>query len=120
MILAHTAFSSSPALVHVRESTYRPSRTYTHARAHRYNAISGFTSSLEPAFATVTSNGDVFHSRPGTLEALCKFSGLVAFPFDQLVRAASRQLALANTLCASVPLWTLSSLRRVCGVCLTV
>ena len=39
---------------------------------------------LEPAAATVYSSGDVFWSRPGTLEVLCRFSGLVMFPFDTL------------------------------------
>ena len=39
---------------------------------------------LEPAFAQVQSSGRVFLSRPGTLDVMCKFSGLVAFPFDNL------------------------------------
>ena len=50
-----------------------------------YNAITGFVGTLEPSFAKVQSNGRVFWSRPGSLEVLCKFSGLVAFPFDRLV-----------------------------------
>ena len=33
----------------------------------------------------VSSSGEVFLSRPGTLEVMCKFSGLVAFPFDKLI-----------------------------------
>ena len=40
--------------------------------------------SLEPVYATVSSDGTVFFSRPGTLEVMCKFSGLVAFPYDKL------------------------------------
>ena len=46
-----------------------------------YNAITGFVQSLEPAMARVSSDGSVFWSRPGSLDLLCKFSGLVAFPY---------------------------------------
>ena len=31
-----------------------------------------------------SSDGSVYYSRPGTYEVMCKFSGLVAFPFDTL------------------------------------
>ena len=41
-----------------------------------YNAITGFVGTLEPSFAKVRSDGRVFWSRPGSLEVLCKFSGL--------------------------------------------
>ena len=37
------------------------------------------------AYAMVSSSGEIFLSRPGTLEVMCKFSGLVAFPFDKLI-----------------------------------
>ena len=49
-----------------------------------YNSKVGIVHTLDPAQARVSSNGDVFYSRPGTLEVMCKFSGLVAFPFDKL------------------------------------
>lgn len=39
---------------------------------------------LEPSLARVNSSGTVFWSRPGSLDVMCKFSGLVAFPFDTL------------------------------------
>ena len=37
-----------------------------------------------PFDATLFSDGMVFYSRPGMLHVLCKYSGLVAFPFDRL------------------------------------
>ena len=49
-----------------------------------YNALGSFVQTLEPSFATASSDGSIFWSRPGSLEILCKFSGLVAFPFDNL------------------------------------
>ena len=49
-----------------------------------YNANSGMVMTLEPAAARVSYDGTVFFSRPGSLEVMCKFSGLVAFPFDQM------------------------------------
>ena len=49
-----------------------------------YNANQGLVMTLEPSSARVTSDGEVFLSRPGSLDIMCKFSGLVAFPFDQL------------------------------------
>eukprot|EP00439_Symbiodinium_sp_Y106_P035082 s2955_g4.t1 len=49
-----------------------------------YNANVGNEFSLDSALASVTSDGFVFWSRPGLLDTLCKFSGLVAFPFDEL------------------------------------
>ena len=50
-----------------------------------YNAQTGFVSTLEPGVARVDSDGSVFWSRPGTLDVLCRFSGLVSFPKDTLV-----------------------------------
>ena len=50
-----------------------------------YNAIQGFVHTLEPSPARVTSDGAVFWSRPGSMEVLCKYSGLVAFPNDRLI-----------------------------------
>lgn len=49
-----------------------------------YNAEVGIQHTLDTGYARVSHDGSVFYSRPGTLETLCKFSGLVAFPFDQL------------------------------------
>lgn len=49
-----------------------------------YNAHGGTNGMFEPALPNVYSDGTVFLSRPGTLEVLCKYSGLVAFPFDTL------------------------------------
>ena len=48
-----------------------------------YNAIQGPVNTLEPAMLKVSSKGVVYYSRPGTLELQCKFTGLVAFPFDK-------------------------------------
>ena len=49
-----------------------------------YNALHGIAHTLDPINAIVWSSGRVFISRPGSLEVMCKFSGLVAFPFDEL------------------------------------
>ena len=49
-----------------------------------YNAQEGMVHTLDPALARVSSDGSVYYSRPGTLDVMCKFSGLVAFPRDSL------------------------------------
>jgi hypothetical protein len=49
-----------------------------------YNAFNGIVNTLDPAHMRVSSSGRVFYSRPGTIDVMCKFSGLVAFPFDKL------------------------------------
>ena len=49
-----------------------------------YNTLTAIASSLDTSLATVSHTGDVFWSRPGALDLACKFSGLVAFPFDKL------------------------------------
>ena len=49
-----------------------------------YNAMEGIIHTLDPAIAQVHANGTVHWSRPGMLDIMCKFSGLVAFPFDKL------------------------------------
>ena len=49
-----------------------------------YNGNSGLGETMEPGIARVRSNGEVYYSRPGTLDVLCKYSGLVAFPRDML------------------------------------
>ena len=48
-----------------------------------YNANTGFASSLEPADLKVSSDGMVFWSRPGYLDVMCRFTGLIMFPFDE-------------------------------------
>lgn len=49
-----------------------------------YNARGGF-GALDRVAATVSSEGSVTWSRPGTIEVLCRFSGLMMFPIgDQL------------------------------------
>ena len=49
-----------------------------------YNTKDGFTNTLSPANAVVSSSGSVFWSRPGILDIMCKFSGLSKFPYDTL------------------------------------
>ena len=49
-----------------------------------YNSNEGIYLSLEPSLVRVSSSGETFWSRPGSLDIMCRFSGLVAFPFDQL------------------------------------
>lgn len=49
-----------------------------------YNVGEGIGSTLEPASAIVDHTGSVFWSRPGVLDLLCAFSGLVNFPYDTL------------------------------------
>ena len=49
-----------------------------------YSLQEGLVNTMEPTMLTVSSSGSVYMARPGTLKLLCKFSGLVAFPFDTL------------------------------------
>lgn len=49
-----------------------------------YNAVTGLMNSLDPAPALVQSTGEVYWARPGTLSVMCRFSGLVMYPFDEL------------------------------------
>ena len=49
-----------------------------------YNAVSGLMGSFDPALAKVSSTGAVAWSRPGMLELICRFSGLINFPSDRL------------------------------------
>ena len=39
---------------------------------------------MNDALAVVSSNGNVFWSRPGRIKPACKFQGLEKFPFDTL------------------------------------
>ena len=47
-----------------------------------YNTVSGLMHSFDPAMARASSDGTVYWSRQGSLEVLCRFSGLVSFPFE--------------------------------------
>jgi len=49
-----------------------------------YNAIDGLMHSFDPADAIVTSHGQVSWSRPGILKVMCRFSGLVSFPYGEM------------------------------------
>ena len=49
-----------------------------------YNAHTGLMHTLDPAPALVTANGSVYWSRPGMLTVMCRFAGLVMYPFDEL------------------------------------
>ena len=49
-----------------------------------YNAAGVVNDMFDPALALVSSAGNVFWSRPGTLDLLCRYSGLVMFPYDRL------------------------------------
>ena len=49
-----------------------------------YNAYTGLMHTLDHGLVRVKSDGAVFYSRPGMIDVMCKFSGLVAFPFDKL------------------------------------
>ena len=48
------------------------------------NAQTGLMSSFDPALASVTNEGWVYWSRPGMLEVICRYSGLINFPSDKL------------------------------------
>lgn len=49
-----------------------------------WNQGESMQTSLSNAFASVSSDGTVFWSRPGHLRPTCKFEGLDRFPFDEL------------------------------------
>ena len=49
-----------------------------------YNAYVGISRAMEPAMARVRNDGQVYWSRPGMLDIMCRFSGLVMFPYDRL------------------------------------
>eukprot|EP00929_Paragymnodinium_shiwhaense_P031823 TRINITY_DN17751_c0_g1_i1.p1 TRINITY_DN17751_c0_g1~~TRINITY_DN17751_c0_g1_i1.p1 ORF type:complete len:753 (-),score=110.33 TRINITY_DN17751_c0_g1_i1:112-2070(-) len=49
-----------------------------------YNSRGGMAGELTVKAAVVSPSGDVFWSRPGVLNILCKFSGLEQFPGDTL------------------------------------
>ncbi|KAL1520081.1 hypothetical protein AB1Y20_023556 [Prymnesium parvum] len=49
-----------------------------------YNTVDSIIQTLEASTARVTHKGSIFWSRPGVLDIMCKFSGLVAFPYDRL------------------------------------
>ena len=49
-----------------------------------YNAARSIKDTLGVKKISVTSDGSVYWSRPGTLEVLCNFKGLSRFPFDRV------------------------------------
>lgn len=49
-----------------------------------YNSNEGNQATLEGANPIAYNDGTVFWSRPGILDTMCRFTGLVAFPFDRL------------------------------------
>ena len=49
-----------------------------------YNGREGFTDTLQPAMMDLANDGSIFWSRPGRMELMCRFAGLVAFPYDNL------------------------------------
>lgn len=49
-----------------------------------YNTNEGLRSSMDPALARANHAGLVVWNRPGMFDVLCRFSGLVMFPFDEL------------------------------------
>jgi len=49
-----------------------------------YNARQNLADIFDRSIATVTNEGLVTWSRPGVLDVMCKFYGLVKFPFDDL------------------------------------
>jgi len=49
-----------------------------------WNQVTPLAQSLANAYAIVSYTGDVFWSRPGRIQAACKFTGLDNFPYDNL------------------------------------
>lgn len=51
-----------------------------------YNTRTSLVNQVAGAWVEVYSDGSTFYSRAGHLDILCKFQGLVSFPFDKDVR----------------------------------
>ena len=49
-----------------------------------YNVLESAASTFDKNLLRVRNNGEVFWSRPGLLKLMCKFSGMIMFPFDTL------------------------------------
>ena len=49
-----------------------------------WNQEEAMTDNLANTYATVSSDGSVFWSRPGRIKSTCKYTGLENFPFDKL------------------------------------
>jgi len=49
-----------------------------------YNVLDSAASTFDKNLLRVRNNGEVFWSRPGLLKLMCKFSGMIMFPFDTL------------------------------------
>ena len=75
-----------------------------------YNAIQGPMHTFEASLAVAYHDGRVEWSRPGTLEVMCRFSGLIDFPC-MLPSGRTRRLGKAAP-CANVPTSILGSSRR--------
>jgi len=50
-----------------------------------YNTKTRIVDTFDPGLAVVNYTGEVEWRRTGVLQVLCKFSGLVAFPYDRLI-----------------------------------
>ena len=53
-----------------------------------YNAKFGLMASFDAAVARVSSSGQVVWSRPGTLDVICRFAGLMMFPLEGHISCA--------------------------------
>jgi len=49
-----------------------------------YNSRESVASTFDKNLISLSSNGALFWSRPGLLQLMCKFSGMIMFPFDTL------------------------------------
>jgi len=49
-----------------------------------WNQEEAMSNCLANTYATVSSDGSIFWSRPGRIKAVCKYEGLESFPFDKL------------------------------------
>ena len=53
-----------------------------------YNTRAPLVDQVGGTWLDVYSGGGIYYARAGTLDILCKFQGLVSFPFDRDVRRA--------------------------------
>ena len=49
-----------------------------------YNSLETMGNTFDSTLIRLRHDGELMWSRPGLLQLMCKFSGLVAFPFDEL------------------------------------
>jgi hypothetical protein len=69
--------------IHAYELSSKWSKIWTPDLAI-FNSEGSLSGMMESQHATVYNTGHVFWSRPGIFTITCKFSGLVAFPWDEL------------------------------------